>query len=113
MLRGQYLRPFGEYTSLSSDFEIFAAAAQKNLRPTVPGECPLVLSQLVVRAYDRDADARPETAEIVAVVERARAAYSGGEQDAWNRLLPPKIASSGSGTKPNNANDNNSSRRNA
>ena len=66
LVAGAYVRPFAEYSECTSDFQIIAMAAQRNLRPTLSGETPSLLRDLIHRAWLPNDTLRPTAAQLCA-----------------------------------------------
>jgi serine/threonine protein kinase len=85
LLAGAYVRPFSEYPDCKGDFQVFARAAQKNLRPTLAPACPRTVFDLVAATLAPSADRRPTAGEVIASLHEVRAAFE-AERDAWAAL---------------------------
>ena len=85
LLAGAYVRPFSEYPDCKVDFQVFARAAQKNLRPTLAPVCPRTVFDLVAATLAPSADRRPTAGEVIASLQEVRAAFE-AERDAWVAL---------------------------
>ncbi|XP_020598392.1 serine/threonine-protein kinase HT1-like [Phalaenopsis equestris] len=85
--------PYEEMTPVQAAF----AVVNKNLRPVIPADCPVVLRGLIERCWSTLPERRPEFAQIVKVLEQFKADLANGgtlkelqlltSQDHKKRLL--------------------------
>eukprot|EP00727_Mastigamoeba_balamuthi_P002023 m51a1_g11818 putative ankyrin repeat-containing protein (1896) ;mRNA; f:398836-406865 len=62
---GQYSVPFSEYPWICFDFQIIVQTSSKNLRPTIPPECPEPVTQLINSCWNKDPSVRPSAGEVL------------------------------------------------
>lgn len=65
----QYKPPYSEYPFISFDFQIIIQTSQNGLRPTIPPQCPPVITTLIQRCWHPDPNSRPTCAEILTTLE--------------------------------------------
>jgi hypothetical protein len=58
-LTGTYNVPYGEFPEISFDFQIIIQSSKRNLRPTIPKECPKPLRDLTEELWHQNPDKRP------------------------------------------------------
>lgn len=87
-LKGDYLRPYGEYPFMNRDFQIIVAVARKNVRPTIPESCPAPLAELVTTLWARASAERPTASQLLASLDTLYNTYLEHKEE-WNALLPP------------------------
>lgn len=86
LLRKSYRAPFSEYP-FKIPFQIFFHAANKNLRPTIPPSCPLVIRDLIQRCWDGDPNVRPSSSGLFNEINQILADYQTKFKKEWNDLI--------------------------
>lgn len=87
LLRKTYRSPFSEYPNLKIPFQIFFHAATKNLRPTIPHNCPSPLKDIVQRCWDSNPEIRPSAIALLEELTKIRQDYNQKYKKEWNDLL--------------------------
>jgi len=81
---GKYSIPYSEYKQLVFDFQIIIQTAKKDLRPTFPKNIPPVLKELISRCWDPKPENRPETSELITILQEVEKNYQDNQAD-WDR----------------------------
>jgi tRNA A-37 threonylcarbamoyl transferase component Bud32 len=68
---GKYLKPYQEYDYIHLELQILYQAAEAGLRPTLPKNCPEIISDLVNRCWHAEPRERPSCAEILNILDEA------------------------------------------
>jgi len=86
VLKGEYKRPYSEYTDIRFDFQLITHIADQKLRPTFPNNCPLDISTLITKGWAPDANERPEISEFLIILEKIQDNYSKNKEGWESRL---------------------------
>jgi len=62
--KGKYQQPYAEF-NIPFDFEIVIKAAKEDLRPTIPPNCPPMLSSLVSQLLQLSKSKRPTLEQLL------------------------------------------------
>lgn len=84
----RYEKPFSEY-KISSGWGILISAKKKGLRPTIPEQCPPILSQLIQQCWHPDPSNRPEATEVLVQLDRTVKEFSANMAQWKSVRLPP------------------------
>eukprot|EP01128_Nolandella_sp_AFSM9_P012045 TRINITY_DN890_c0_g1_i1.p1 TRINITY_DN890_c0_g1~~TRINITY_DN890_c0_g1_i1.p1 ORF type:complete len:876 (-),score=156.31 TRINITY_DN890_c0_g1_i1:1075-3504(-) len=84
VLTGSYSAPYSEFTHISFDFQIIIQAAKKNLRPTIPPNCPPALLEVITGLWIDQPDARPEVYQLEEVIVKLIEEYK-RDSKAWDK----------------------------
>lgn len=82
-ITGKYEQPFGEFKQIVFDFQIIVQSAKKDVRPTIPENCPAVYSNLINRCWHKLPEDRPTTEEIAEILKDMENAYNSNKAD-WD-----------------------------
>ena len=66
VLKGQYEAPyFEEFTNIVNEIQILVQVAENNLRPTIPSNCPVSVSNLIKSCWDSAPENRPSASQVL------------------------------------------------
>jgi len=86
LLKGKYEQPFSEYKNLQFDFQIIIQVAKKDLRPTLPDNCPPKLAALIKICWDPKPDSRPTIEQLITGIDLVEKEYL-DNKSSWDQLL--------------------------
>merc|ERR1712137_1078969 len=89
-ITGTYGQPFSEFKQIVFDFQIIVQSAKKDVRPTIPSNCPAPYASLINRCWHKDPDQRPTTEETFAELRRLQGVY-GDEKADWDGTRTPAV----------------------
>lgn len=90
-ITGTYGQPFSEFKQIVFDFQIIVQSAKKDVRPTIPPNCPAPYASLINRCWHKEPDQRPTTEETFAELRRLQGVYS-DNKGAWDGVRTPAVA---------------------
>ncbi|KAH3758060.1 serine/threonineprotein kinase [Pelomyxa schiedti] len=84
-IKGEYVRPYSEYTMIQVEFQILVQVAQKGIRPTIPSSCPHAMSSIIQHCWSASPYMRPSCSEAQHWLEEAQVVYN-SKQKKWNKV---------------------------
>jgi hypothetical protein len=115
LIRKTYQRPYEEFGNIVRGEQILFLSARKGYRPTIPAECPRVISEVISMCWRENQDMRPNTGYLLSIVNSLRTRYENNKSD-WDSFakhltleipsLPPLVQSESSGTPGHNRSRN-------
>eukprot|EP01114_Cavostelium_apophysatum_P024228 TRINITY_DN9423_c0_g1_i11.p1 TRINITY_DN9423_c0_g1~~TRINITY_DN9423_c0_g1_i11.p1 ORF type:complete len:805 (-),score=252.92 TRINITY_DN9423_c0_g1_i11:26-2440(-) len=85
VIKGKYEIPYSEFTNLKMDYQIFFHVAKNGGRVTIPNGTPPVLVDLITKCWDADPSNRPNSTELLAIMENVRNNYDENTTE-WERV---------------------------
>ena len=89
-LKGAYEQPYAEFKQIVFDFQIIIQSAKKDMRPTIPDNCPPSYTNLIVKCWDKDPEQRPETLQLSEILKELEREYN-SNKEAWDSVSNPKL----------------------
>jgi len=89
LLKGKYEQPFSEYKNLQFDFQIIIQVAKKDLRPTLPENCPPKVMALIKKCWDPIPDSRPDIEKLIEGIDFLEKEYV-DNMSTWDNLIKNK-----------------------
>lgn len=92
-ITGTYGQPFSEFKQIVFDFQIIIQSAKKDVRPTIPGDCPAPYTELINRCWHKEPDSRPTTDEVFQKLKELEALYNSNKSE-WDTIRVPAVVTS-------------------
>ncbi|GAM26319.1 hypothetical protein SAMD00019534_094940 [Acytostelium subglobosum LB1] len=91
-MRGKYERPYAEYKQIQFDFQILVLTSKKNIRPTIPPNCPEGFVNLINQCWELDPEKRPTCPEILEQLQSLERSYLENKK-RWDKVRdkPKKV----------------------
>jgi hypothetical protein len=80
---GYYFQPYSDRKNLIFDFQILIHVAKRNLRPTIPPNCPDEIQELLGKMWQSDFESRPTCKEVISKLVELRENYL----ESWQTKL--------------------------
>jgi hypothetical protein len=72
VMTGEYIAPFSEFPFLNHDFQIILQSAKKNLRPTIPLNCPTAVKEMISLLWSKNPERRPSESQLLSRIKALR-----------------------------------------
>eukprot|EP00012_Vannella_robusta_P006723 CAMPEP_0206201394 /NCGR_PEP_ID=MMETSP0166-20121206/11513_1 /ASSEMBLY_ACC=CAM_ASM_000260 /TAXON_ID=95228 /ORGANISM="Vannella robusta, Strain DIVA3 518/3/11/1/6" /LENGTH=805 /DNA_ID=CAMNT_0053620043 /DNA_START=36 /DNA_END=2449 /DNA_ORIENTATION=- len=89
-ITGTYEQPFSEFKQIVFDFQIIIQSAKKDVRPTIPANCPQAYTELVNQCWHKDPDSRPTTEEVLQQLKQLETLYNANKTE-WDSIRIPAV----------------------
>ena len=89
-ITGTYGQPFSEFKQIVFDFQIIIQSAKKDVRPTIPPNCPAAYTELINLCWHKDPDSRPTTAEVYQKLKDLHQLYKDNATE-WDTIRVPAV----------------------
>lgn len=74
-MKGKYEYPYSESSEIVFHFQIIVQAAKKNIRPTLPKDCPLQIVELIQCCWHKESNERTSVLEVFQQVKQMEETY--------------------------------------
>lgn len=89
-MKGEYLRPYGEYPFMVRDYQIIIQVARKDLRPTIPDRTPAPIADIIRSLWaKKPANPRPTASQLLEMFEHLETQVYANAKAEWDSALPP------------------------
>eukprot|EP01100_Stratorugosa_tubuloviscum_P013982 TRINITY_DN7226_c0_g1_i1.p1 TRINITY_DN7226_c0_g1~~TRINITY_DN7226_c0_g1_i1.p1 ORF type:complete len:763 (-),score=369.26 TRINITY_DN7226_c0_g1_i1:12-2300(-) len=85
-MTGEYQQPYGDQPQLVLDFQIIIQTAKKNLRPTIPPNCPQFLIDVMQKCWGGDPITRYSSLELLEEIKSLTSEYEKNIIE-WDQLV--------------------------
>eukprot|EP00339_Tiarina_fusa_P008981 CAMPEP_0117081440 /NCGR_PEP_ID=MMETSP0472-20121206/57397_1 /TAXON_ID=693140 ORGANISM="Tiarina fusus, Strain LIS" /NCGR_SAMPLE_ID=MMETSP0472 /ASSEMBLY_ACC=CAM_ASM_000603 /LENGTH=795 /DNA_ID=CAMNT_0004809365 /DNA_START=77 /DNA_END=2460 /DNA_ORIENTATION=- len=89
-ITGTYEQPFSEFKQIVFDFQIIIQSAKKDVRPTIPPNCPQAYTDLLNLCWHKDPDSRPTTEEVSRQLRQLETLYNANREE-WDSIRVPAV----------------------